>query len=42
MKVTSHTLKPSSVKRRRDCIKNLTPFFAGLTVRNVQRQHCER
>lgn len=42
MKVTSHTLKPSSVKRRWDCIKNLTPFFAGLTVRNVQRQHCER
>lgn len=42
MKVTSHTLKASSIKRRWDCIKNLTPFFAGLTVRNIQRQHCER
>lgn len=42
MNVTSHTLKASSVKRRWDCINNLTPFFTGMTVRNIQRQHCER
>ena len=42
MAVTSHTLKPSSAKRRELCIRSLSPFFAGLLVRNVQRQHCER
>jgi len=39
---TSHALKPSSVTRRKSCIKNLTPFFEGVTIRNVQAQHCER
>ena len=39
---TSHTLKASSVIRRNTCIKNLTPFFAGITIRNVQTEHCER
>lgn len=39
---TSHTLKASSIVRRNTCIKNLTPFFAGITIRNVQTEHCER
>ena len=42
MAVTSHTLKPSSITRRETCIKNLTPFFAGVSIRNLQREHCER
>jgi len=42
MAVTSHTLKPSSALRRELCIKSLSPFFAGVLIRNVQRQHCER
>ena len=42
MAVTSHTLKPSSAQRRELCIKSLSPFFAGVLIRNVRRQHCER
>ena len=42
MDVTSHTLKPSSALRRELCIKALSPFFARLPIRNIQRQHCER
>jgi integrase len=42
MAVTSHTLKPSSALRRELCIKALSPFFAGLLIRNVRPQHCER
>jgi hypothetical protein len=32
---TSHALKASSVTRRETCIKNLTPHFAGVTIRNI-------
>ncbi|HWB99610.1 MAG TPA: tyrosine-type recombinase/integrase [Bryobacteraceae bacterium] len=39
---TQHGLKPSSVLRRETCIRNLSPFFSGISVRNVQSQHCER
>lgn len=42
MTVTAHTLKASSVTRRETCIKNLRPFFAGVAIRNIQPQHCER
>lgn len=42
MQATAHTLKESTITRRRTCIKNLTPFFASITIRNVQPQHCER
>jgi integrase len=42
MTVTAHALKVSSVTRRETCIKNLKPFFSGITVRNIQPQHCER
>jgi integrase len=42
MAATSHTIKKSTVTRRGSCINNLTPFFAGLSVRNIQPQHCER
>lgn len=42
MAVTSHTLKASSALRREQCIKQLLPYFAGLAIRNIQRQHCER
>jgi hypothetical protein len=40
--VSQHGLKPSTVLRRVTCIKNLSPFFAGMTVRNIQAHHCER
>ena len=39
---TRHTLKASSVKRRETCIKNLVPFFHGVTIRNITARHCER
>jgi integrase len=42
MAVTAHTLKPSSALRREQCIKSLVPYFAGVSIRNIQRQHCER
>ena len=42
MAATAHSLKASSVTRRETCLKNLAPFFAGVTIRNVQAQHCER
>lgn len=42
MAVTAHALKPSSAVRRELCIRSLLPFFDGLTIRNIQRQHCER
>jgi integrase len=42
METTQHSLKPSSITRRQTCIKNLSPFFRGVTIRNVQPQHCER
>lgn len=42
MAVTSHTLKPSSALRREQAISYIAPFFKGLSVRNIQRQHCER
>lgn len=41
MRVTSHALKPASVKRRWQCIATLKRFFAGTSVRNIQRKHCE-
>lgn len=42
MAATQHTLKQSSITRRQTCLKNLSPYFRGLTIRNVQPQHCER
>jgi integrase len=39
---TQHGLKISTVTRRLTCIKNLSPFFRGVTVRHIQPQHCER
>ena len=42
MQATAHTLKPSTIVRRNICLKNLAPFFAGVSIRNVQPQHCER
>lgn len=38
---TTHALKPSSILRRETCIRNLTPFFAGLAIRNIRPNHCE-
>ena len=42
MASTQHALKPSTVTRRRTCLKNLSPYFRGLSIRNIQPQHCER
>ncbi len=42
MDATKHALKPSSVTRRETCLKNLSPFFRGVAIRNIQPQHCER
>lgn len=42
MNTTKHALKASTITRRETCIKNLSPFFAGVTIRNVQPKQCER
>jgi integrase len=42
MDTTKHTLKASSISRRETCIRNLSPFFAGVTIRNVLPKHCDR
>jgi integrase len=39
---TAHTLKASTIVRRKICLKNLAPFFAGVSMRNVQALDCER
>ena len=39
---TQHGLKASSILRRQTCINNLSPFFKGISIRNVQAHHCER
>ncbi len=39
---TRHALKESTVRRRETCVKNLTPFFKGVTVRNATTRQCER
>ena len=39
---TAHALKVSSVTRRKSCIANLTPYFAGMAMRSIQPHHCER
>lgn len=42
MQATGHTVKESTRRRRKSCIQNLTPFFAGVSIRNINSQHCER
>ena len=42
MEATQHTLKASSIVRRQTCLKNLIPFFKGVTIRNAEQKHCER
>ncbi len=41
LETVQHTVKPSTVDRRRRCIKALAPYFRSLTVRNITRRHCE-
>jgi len=36
-----HTIKESTVVRRQTCLKAVSPFFRGLTLRNVTARHCE-
>jgi hypothetical protein len=40
--LTGHLLKPRSLERRRSSLKGLSPFFRGLTLRNITKAHCER
>ena len=39
---TAHALKEATVTRRRTCISNVAPYFASVSIRNIQPQHCER
>jgi integrase len=36
-----HTMKESTVQRRERCLKALSPFFRGFTIRNLTARHCE-
>lgn len=38
----AHALKASTVKRRDICLRNVAPYFAGVAIRNVHAQQCER
>ncbi len=40
LETVQHTLKASTVDRRRRCIKAVAPFFRDLTVRHITRHHC--
>jgi site-specific recombinase XerD len=42
MATTQHTLKASTITRRKTCIANVAKYFRGVTIRNIQPQHCER
>jgi integrase len=42
MKATAHTVKSSTQRRRESAVKNLAPFFSGVTIRNIGPEHCER
>ncbi len=42
MAATQHTLKASTITRRKTCIANVARYFMGVTIRNIQPQHCER
>jgi integrase len=37
----AHTMKESTVLRRQMSFKALSPFFRGMTVRNITAHHCE-
>jgi integrase len=37
-----HTIKPSTLERTERCVKVVTPFFDGASVRNATRRHCDR
>ena len=39
---TAHALKVVTVTRRRTRISNVAPYFASVSIRNIQPQHCER
>lgn len=39
---TAHALKEATVTRRRTCIANVAPYFASVSIRNIQPHHCER
>ncbi len=39
---TRHALKAASIRRREGCIIATAPFFEGLAIRNVGREHVER
>jgi uncharacterized metal-binding protein YceD (DUF177 family) len=34
-----HTMKESTVARRKRCLKAVAPFFAGVTLRNITARH---
>ncbi|HEX5400467.1 MAG TPA: tyrosine-type recombinase/integrase [Verrucomicrobiae bacterium] len=41
IETTRHALKPGTVRHRQTCLKALSPFFAGQTIRNLTLRHCE-
>jgi integrase len=39
--LTAHTLKPRSENRRKTALDAVKPYFRGVAIRNVTRNHCE-
>jgi integrase len=42
LEAVRHTMKESSAKRRKRCIEAVSPFFAGVTLRNITPAYCGR
>ena len=42
LETTRLALKESTVRRQQTCIKTLSPFFKGVTIRNATARQCER
>lgn len=36
-----HSMKESTLARRKTCLKALSPFFRDLSIRNIKARHCE-
>lgn len=41
LETTRHALKAGTIRHRQTCLKAVTPFFLGLSIRNVTARHCE-
>ena len=41
LETTRHTLKAGTLRHRQTCLKAVTPFFLGQSIRHLTARHCE-